>query len=180
MKFNVLKFFRLKPDTEILPFDCGDHDLNGFLFDDAKNYLRDLLAVTYIIQSDERTIAYFNFQNDKISHQDFDGNFEKFIERIGVYLPSEKRGAHRSYPAVKIGRLAIDRSAQGSKIGTMIIQFTKKFFVDNNKTGCKFITVDAYHDSLGFYEKMGFKYLTGKDRKSSTRLMYYNLESVSQ
>lgn len=172
-----MKLVRLKPDTVILPFDCKDTDLNGFLFDDAKNYANDLIAVTYVIQDKENTLAYFNYLNDKISHRDI-GNFEKFVARVGVHLPIEK-SKHKSYPAVKIGRLAVTKDVQANGLGTKIIQFTKNYFIKNNKTGCKFITVDAYRDSLGFYEKMGFNYLSSKDKKSDTRLMYYNLETLS-
>ncbi|WP_109438365.1 GNAT family N-acetyltransferase [Aquimarina sp. AU119] len=177
MKFEELKLIRLKPDTEILPFDCDDADLNGFLFEDAKNYAKNLIAVTYLIHDGKNTLAYFNYLNDKISHTDI-GNIDKFIQRIGIHLPKEKSG-HKSYPAVKIGRLAVTKDIQISGLGTKIIQFTKNYFSTNNKTGCKFITVDAYKNSLGFYQKMGFKYLSSRDKKSDTRLMYYNLESIT-
>jgi hypothetical protein len=170
---------RLEPETEILPFDCGDTDLNGFLFEDAKNYSKELIAVTYIIQDETKTLAYFNYLNDKITHTDLDGNYIKFIERIGVHLPKGK-GEHKSYPAVKIGRLAVHIDSQkGGGYGKMILDFTKMSFTNNNKTGCKFITVDAYKGSLLFYEKMGFKYLSSKDKKSDTRLMYFNLQNIS-
>ena len=95
-----------QPDTEILPFDCGDTDLNGFLFDDAKNYSKDLIAVTYLIQENDKTIAYFNYRNNKISHTDLDGSIEKFAARVGILLPKEK-SHYKSYPAVKIGRLNV-------------------------------------------------------------------------
>lgn len=179
MNTKNIKLIRLQPETEILPFDCGDTDLNGFLFDDAKNYAKNLIAVTYIIQNEEKTLAYFNYLNDKISHTDLDGNLAKFIERVGVYLPKEK-GGHKSYPAVKIGRLAVHLEHQnGGGFGKLIINYTKGNFTRNNKTGCKFITVDAYKGSLTFYEKMGFKYLSSKDKKSDTRLMYFNLQAIS-
>ena len=168
-----------QPDTEILPFDCGDTDLNGFLFDDAKNYSKDLIAVTYLIQENDKTIAYFNYRNDKISHTDLDGSIEKFAARVGILLPKEK-SHYKSYPAVKIGRLAVHIDYQkGGGYGKKIINFTKGLLTNKNKTGCKFITVDAHRDSLTFYEKMGFKYLSSRDKKSDTRLMYYNLEAIS-
>jgi len=174
-----ISLIRLEPTTNILPFDCGDLDLNNFLTDDAKNYSKALLAVTYLIQDTNNTIAYFNYLNDKISYKDLDGNLEKFAERVGTLLPNEK-SEFKSYPAVKIGRLAVHVNYQNGKgFGKMIINFTKGLFTNNNKTGCKFITVDAYKNSLKFYEKMGFKYLSSKDKKSDTRLMYFNLESIS-
>jgi predicted GNAT family N-acyltransferase len=179
LEFKDIKLIRLEPETNILPFDCGDTDLNGFLFDDAKNYSKDLIAVTYLIQDNEKTIAYFNYLNDKISHTDLDGSIEKFAARVGILLPKEK-SHYKSYPAVKIGRLAVHIDYQkGGGYGKKIINFTKGLFTNKNKTGCKFITVDAYRDSLKFYEKMGFKYLSSRDKKSDTRLMYYNLEAIS-
>lgn len=177
MDFKGLKLIRLNSETIILPFDCGDTDLNGFLFDDAKNYCRDLMAVTYIIQSENETVAYFNYQNDKISHTDIDGDVDKFFARVGVYLPKGKSDK-KSYPAVKIGRLGVHKDYQNKKIGKAILDYTKDNFVSNNKTGCKFIVVDAYKNSVKFYENNGFKCLSSRDRKSDTRLMYFNLEAI--
>lgn len=177
MKLSDYKFVRLKADTEILPFDCNDTDLNGFLFDDAINYTKQLLAVTYLIHDGINTIGYFNYINDKISHRDLDNNFEKFCSRIGIHMPTDK-AKHKSYPAVKIGRLAVHRDFQNKGLGKIILDYTKNSFTDKNKTGCKFITVDAYSDSVKFYIKNGFKCLSTRDKKSDTRLMYFNLEAI--
>ena len=177
MLFNGLKLIRLNSETIILPFDCGDTDLNGFLFDDAKNYAKDLMAVTYLLQSETETIAYFNYQNDKIAHTDIDGDLDLFFSRVGIYLPKGKSDK-KSYPAVKIGRLGVGASYQKSGFGKTILDYTKDNFVSNNKTGCKFITVDAYKDSVPFYIKNGFKCLSSRDKKSDTRLMYFNLEAI--
>lgn len=176
MLFNDFTLIRLDSDTDILPFDCGNTDLNGFLFDDAKNYSEQLLATTFIIQSDTETIAYFNYLNDKISHTEI-GDKDTFLNRISSLLPQGKDG-YTSYPAVKIGRLAVSNKFKGNGYGNDILNFTKALFIDNNRTGCKFITVDAYSESLDFYIKNGFKYLSSRDRKSDTRLMYYNLGSL--
>jgi predicted GNAT family N-acyltransferase len=176
--FNGLKFIRLTSETEILPFNCGNVDLNGFLFDDAKPHLEELLATTFVIHNDDETVAYFNYLNDKISHQELGGNKEKFLQRISALLPIGKDG-YTSYPAVKIGRLAVSSNFQNQKLGKQIIDFTKALFVDNNRTGCKFITVDAYKDSVNFYKQNGFAFLSNQDRKSDTRLMYYNLGKLT-
>lgn len=47
----VLK--RLDTDTKLKPFCCSDTDLNGFLFDDATNYSKELLAVTYLLETED-------------------------------------------------------------------------------------------------------------------------------
>ncbi|MCQ2225529.1 MAG: GNAT family N-acetyltransferase, partial [Paludibacteraceae bacterium] len=49
----------------------------------------------------------------------------------------------------------------------------------DNKTGCRFLTVDAYLDAVPFYEKNGFSLLTTEDEDSTyTRLMYFDLDSL--
>jgi GNAT superfamily N-acetyltransferase len=170
-----LSLIILELDTEQLPFDCDNTELNGFFFDDAKDYLKGLLAKTYILHDGTETVAYWNYLNDKISYNDL-GSDEKWSERIVTTLTKRKK--LKSYPAVKIGRLAVNSKYKGKGIGKMIIDYTKETFLDKNRTGCKFITVDAFVESLDFYEKQGFNFLSSKDRKSDTRLMFFNLASL--
>ena len=47
----VLK--RLTQDHEFKPFDCGNQDLNDFLLKDSKLYQKNLLAVTYIFETED-------------------------------------------------------------------------------------------------------------------------------
>ena len=89
MLFKGFELIRLSSETNILPFNCGNTDLNGFLFDDAKNYANELLATTFIIQSDTETVAYFNYLNDKINFPQSDNwNGSKLIiEDAHVNIP---------------------------------------------------------------------------------------------
>ena len=89
---------------------------------------------------------------------------------------------YRSYPAVKIGRLGVDFTMQNQKLGTALIDYLKQFFIANNRTGCMFLTVDAYKQSLRFYENNRFKYLCPnkeEERHHTTRLMYYDLSELT-
>ena len=65
-------------------------------------------------------------------------------------------------------------------ITDFLLDFIKTLFVINNKTGCRFITVDAYKAAVPFYEKNGFLPLTSKDNNEHTKLMYYDLASNYQ
>lgn len=169
MTFEGFELIKLAHDTAMLPFDCGNEELNGFFVDDAKRYLQELLAQVYLLHNHEVTVAYWTYSNDKISYTDIN-NEDKWYQRIAI------RGKDlKHYPAVKIGRLGVHKDFKGMGIGRLIIDYTKALFVDNNRTGCKYITVDAFRESLEFYERNGFSYLSGKDRRSDTRLMYYNL-----
>ena len=86
----------------------------------------------------------------------------------------------RSYPAVKLCRLGVDIECRGTGMGSFLLDFIKTLFVINNKTGCRFITVDAYKAAVPFYEKNGFLPLTSKDNNEHTKLMYYDLASNYQ
>lgn len=97
----------------------------------------------------------------------------------------------RSYPAALIGRLGVNEKYQDLHIGSQLIGFIKDWFrAEDNKTGCRFLVVDAYNNprTLKFYERNGFRYLhkdeneeksyyhIGEDELISTRLMYFDLK----
>ncbi len=134
--------------------------------------MAELLTVTYVLEDEGQTVGFYSLMNDKISHDDF-GSRNQFKKIIKGLFSSKKQ--FKSYPAMKIARLAINNSHQGQEIGTATLDFLKLWFRENNKTGCRFITVDAYSQSLRFYEKNGFKYMTKHDLNSDTRAMFYNL-----
>jgi len=98
---------------------------------------------------------------------------KRVSKKLTRKIPNPKR--LESFPAVKIGRLAVHTDYQKQGIGTQLIDFIKAFFITNNKTGCRFITADAYQESLKFYERNGFKFLTDKDKGKKARLMYFDL-----
>ena len=43
-----MKLIRLTPEYEFSDFDCGDDDLNEFLYEDAKKFLEKRIANTFI------------------------------------------------------------------------------------------------------------------------------------
>ncbi|MDB5117797.1 MAG: acetyltransferase domain protein [Mucilaginibacter sp.] len=171
MSFSDFKLIRLTPEHELLPFNCDDKDLNEYIFEDAKANQSQLLAVTYLLESDQNTVAFFSIFNDKITVEDFESKSK--WKRL---VPHNKR--KKSYPAVKLGRLGINIDHQRVGLGRDILNYIKILFIDKNKTGCKFITVDAYSKSLQFYEKNGFDYMTTKDKQEDTRLMFYDLSQL--
>lgn len=169
---SKLSIIRLATDHSFLPFDCGDQDLNEFLLKDAQGHLSKLLAVTYVFEYEKKTIAFFSASNDKISASDIKSNrgFKRIFQDL---MPSGKK--YKSYPAVKIGRFAVHNDHQKCKFGSQMLDYIKGMFISNNRTGCQYLTVDAYNKSLSFYEKNGFKYFTDEDKDLDTRQMYFNL-----
>ena len=170
-----IRVVRLTQDYEFKSFDCGNQDLNNFLLTDSKPYAKKLLSVTYILETDEEIAAYFSVSNDKISVPDSD---KATWRKIKSLFPHSK---HRSdYPAVKIGRLAVNGRYKNRGIGTDILDFVKDLFITNNRTGCSFDTVDALREAIPFYVKNGFRYLdkSSANLESETCLMYYDLTQL--
>lgn len=158
-------------------FDCQDEDLNDFILNEATLYRNALLSVTYVVE-DKLTgvvLAYFSLSNDKVSISDFESKteFNRFRRQKFV---NEKR--LRSYPAIKIGRLAIAKSAQHQSIGTYLLEFIEDYFIIDNKSGCRFVTVDAYVDAIPFYIKNNYQFLNNDDEDHRTRVMYFDLSSL--
>ena len=52
----------------------------------------------------------------------------------------------------------------------------KYLFTHGNRTGCRFLTVDALATATGFYEHNKFRFFTEKDKDDDTRLMYFDLK----
>jgi GNAT superfamily N-acetyltransferase len=162
---------RLKETHILKPFDCGDADLNDFFLNDAKLYQKQCLAVTYFEENENQTLFFFSLRNDRISASD-----TTKWNKIGRNLPNDKRTRKGAYPAVKIGRLGIDKDFQGKGLGRDVMNFIKSLIsLENYTTGAKFLTVDAYKDSIKYYEKNGFDFLTDEDSNEETRAMYFDL-----
>lgn len=164
-------------------FDCLDEDLNDFYVNDCSKSQDQLLAVTYVIENDNETIAFYSVLNDKVSKADgpSNGQWNKFRKRKF----DDRNCGFSSYPCVKLGRLGVNKKYQSSGIGAFLIDHIKSLFITNNKTGCRFITVDAYNNprTLGFYERNGFIYLplaeaSKQDPNPKTKLMYFDLIQI--
>ena len=168
---------RLEEGERIQSFDCGDADLNDFILNAAPLYRDELLAVSYVMEDEDgNTLAYFSLANDKVALSDFENKteFNRFRKHR---FANEKR--LKSYPAVKICRFAVSLSARKLHIGTQLIRFIKLYFLTNNKTGCRFITVDAYIDAIPFYLKNEFRIMTEADKDDlHTRALLYDLKRL--
>ncbi|WP_250709070.1 GNAT family N-acetyltransferase [Bacteroides fragilis] len=168
---------RLNKGEKIESFNCGDTDLNDFIMHECSLYRNALLAVSYVAETDAgKTLAYFSLANDKVSLSDFENKTEFNRFRRPRFV-NEKR--LKSYPAVKICRLGTDTSTRGYSLGSELLYFIKSNFMENNKTGCRFVTVDAYAAAVPFYLKNGFVPLTDNDKDDLTRLLYFNLGDIA-
>jgi len=160
--------------SSIAVFDCGDNDLNDFFRKDAQAHKEQLLAETYVLLQKKAQgvpVALFSLSNDVI-------RLEKIKGKIAI--PPGKN--YRDWPAVKIGRFGVLKDFQGQNIGSFVLNMIKCLFLTENRTGCRFITVDAYNDKkvIRFYGKNDFQMLTEKDNTKPTRAMFFDLKRLQE
>ena len=163
----------------IKPFDCEDEDLNDFLFNEATPYQKELLATTFVMENDEQTLDYYSLLNDSLQlREDMFASKSQFRKFLRELMPYPKRHL-KTIPALKIGRLAIDKSFKGKGLGSVIMaNIISKCIKMNKEQACRLITVDAYKQAIPFYQKMGFKFLTEDDKNDTTRLMFLDLANI--
>lgn len=132
------------------------------------------MAVTYLLEYMEqnKTAAYFSLLADKIT---FNPDEKGVWNKLNRNIPNPKR--RRSYPAVKIGRLAVNEEYTGNGLGTFILDNIKYAFANVKRLGCRFVTVDALSSAVAFYEKNGFQFFTEQDASEDTRLMFFDLKN---
>lgn len=171
------------------PFSCNHEDLDDFFKNDCEKYTNHLLGKSYCfcLKNDPETIvAAFTVSNDSIKTS-FLPN--KNRNRVSKKVPQSKR--MKAYPAVLIGRLGVNKDMASNGLGTQVMNFIKAWFVHNaNKTGCRFIVVDAYNNdrTLKYYTDNNFVYMFDNEeeemnfndvnQKLNTRLMYFDLIKI--
>lgn len=179
-----------------LVFNCGNPDLNDFFINESWDYAEALLGKSYcfILKKNDqpKIVCAFTVSNDSIKLSQLEKPKKNKINRK---IPNTKR--KNTYPAVLIGRLGVDIEFQNNGIGLELMNFIKGWFVnEQNKTGCRFLVVDAYNDEkpLCYYKKCGFEFLfddTDSEKITlfgkkeildplNTRLMYFDLAAIKQ
>ena len=159
---NNLKLHKLSLQDSLdnCNFDCGDEDLNNFLFEDSYKYIENHLAIVYLVIYNEELVGYFSLTSDSI--------------RVNKKLEIK----HGLYPSVKIGRLAVDKKYRGNGIGTYMLKIIAGI-VENIRTniGIRYLSVDAYNkkNTINFYSKNNFVMLK-KVRNREQIPMYLDLD----
>ena len=185
--------FPLAKPEDIEGFTCGDQDLDEFFTIDSFAYTKELLGKTYCYKLDEnpqKVVCAFTLANAGVRVSDLPNARKKKIE---ANIPHIK--ALKDYPAVMVARLGVSNEFRSLHIGSDVLSYIKLWFLEPyNKTGCRFIIVDAYNKpaTIAFYEQNGFKTVFSTEQQEkdyrhletesslSTRLMYYDLMTTAK
>lgn len=185
--------FRLTSPNDIEGFSCGDEDLDDFFTNDCFAFERQLLGKTYCYRSDENprvVVCAFTLANAGIRVSDLPNARRKKIE---ANIPHSK--SLKDYPAVLVARLGVSKNFRSMHVGSEVMNIVKYWFLDPyNKTGCRYVIVDAYNNisTIAFYESNGFAtvFQTENQEKEyrhiredislNTRLMYFDLMPLAK
>lgn len=65
-----------------------------------------------------------------------------------------------SIPAIKLARMAVDKSLRGQGLGSQLVDFAIAVSVSiSEQVGCRLLVTDAKQSAVKFYEKVGFTML---------------------
>lgn len=197
---NSCSFERVTPEmlSHCYSFTCGHSDLDDFFKTDYYIYAQKLLGKTYAFRllSDRSTIvSLFTLSNDSVSIRKLSQEDKVQVE----YVTENGEKNLRRFPGVLIGRLGTNALLARQGYGTAVIDFIKAWFrSEENKTGCRFLIVDAHNNpsTIGFYKKNGFRFLYQDEVNEAkamginikligalplhTRLMYFDLINISE
>ena len=173
---KVMQLEQLHENYNSIDFECDEDELNDFIIHDAVDYHRCLLAETYLLKDEGRVIAYITILNDTLDMTSFDDrtSFNRFRKK---HFANAKR--LKSYPALKVGRLAVQRNIARRGYGSVLLDFVKLLICLKRYAGCRFVTVDAYENAIPFYEKNGFVRIKSINQVNNTCLMCYDLMSTA-
>ncbi len=172
------------------PFTCGDEDLDDFFANNAVAYEKELMGKTYcwVLREDlTKIVGMVTLANAGIQTTHLQNHPRRKLNSLITYT---KQG--RTYPGVLIGRLGVSLDFQGScyRVGAQIMDFIKDWFRSyDNKTGCRFVLVDAVNNehAVKYYERNGFLplfprindekefYRIPESANLRTRMYYYDL-----
>ena len=185
--------FPVVTSEEMEGFTCGDHDLDEFFTNDCFAYSKELLGKTYCFKMDnnpQKVVCAFTLANAGVRVSDLPNARKKKIE---INIPHVK--SLKDYPAGLVARLGVSKDFRSLHIGSDVLSYIKLWFLEPyNKTGCRFMIVDAYNEpaTMAFYEQNDFKTVFSTEQQEkdyrhldsdvplSTRLMYYDLMNTAK
>ena len=136
-------------------FDCCVPELNDWLATKASQFeKKDLARIYVLVETGQTTVnGYYALSTHTVSYS--------------VLLPDQTKGLPRiDLPVVLIGKLAVDRSVQGQRLGELLLlDALRRAEYLASKIGIRAVEVDAIDDSARrFYERYGFLALTDDPR----------------
>jgi GNAT superfamily N-acetyltransferase len=137
-------------------FDCGEEDLTSYLCDGtaAADETAAFSCSYLVLTFDGELVGYFAVLADSIRLQ-------------GKEKPDGIR--YNTAPAIKLGRMGVDKRFQGREVGTWILHYVVGLArAISDQVGVRYVTLDALDRGklMAWYERYGFVPNLGESDKS--------------
>jgi len=127
-------------------FECGEHVLDDWLKRRAMNNQFSGASRTFVVVDEENRVrGYYAMAAGAVSHQ--------------LATSAVRRNMPDPVPVMVLGRLAVDRRAQGIKLGAAMLQdAVNRAIAVSRNTGVRALLVHALHEpARQFYAHYGFQ-----------------------
>jgi GNAT superfamily N-acetyltransferase len=141
----------LARDDDRSDFSCGQADLDRFFEHYAgQNQFKLHLAVTYVAVVVGRIVGFATVAASSLERESLPS------ARLRRRLPGYP------LPVLRLGRLGVDKRAQGLGIGKALLGHVLGLALEQrDRLGCVGVVTDAKADAVRFYEALGFVPLEG-------------------
>lgn len=158
----------IEPSDRVTGLSLGSDEftpLKMFIQRKAKEYQLNSFARSYgLFSPDAKLIGYITLICGEI-----------LTETPQEVIPPEQVYDYKTFPSVKIARLAIDRRYQGKGLGDYLVAFAvgvvKEAIAPH--VGCRFVVVDSKQSAVKFYERVGFTLLDTVANKANDQPVMY-------
>ncbi len=163
---DELQILVLNKRHGLTSFESTNDDLNDFFKNDSLKDQEAQINKTYICYWKKSIVGYFSILADTIE-----------VQAIGDHDGIEDY-PYKKYPGIKIARLAVDRKFERKGIGRFLVLASIGLALSVSEIiGCRYLTVDSKQESIGFYEKLGFK-IVERYRQSEFPKLYLNMYPI--
>jgi GNAT superfamily N-acetyltransferase len=143
----ALKIETLSREHNRDAFDCGNHELNRYLRNNARQHIEKGISRTFVLVEDSKPteiLGFFTLASCEIL-------VEKLPRKYAKKYPART-------PAAKLARLAVKKNLQRKGLGTqMMVNAIERILKVSEHLGIIGFFVDAKNDEARtFYEQFGF------------------------
>lgn len=135
----------LRPTDDRRRFRCGDPDLDRFFQAYAgQNQFRHHIGTTYVAVEDREVLGYVTVAAGSLEIDDLPAPVRRELPRYPL-------------PILRLARLAVDASLQGSGVGRELLRFALGLALRmRTDYGCIGVVVDARPNAVPFCRRFGF------------------------
>lgn len=161
--FDRLTITKLSPTHNLSAFDATDCELQEFIRDEALAYQKEALGVTYLVILESSIVAFFTLAMNSIP-----------TEKLELQEIIRIRGkVNHPYPALLLGRLAVDKEWQSKGIGSFILEWVFGLARSlSASVGCRYVCLHCRDHMVKYYGDRGFERCEIEKKLNEPNWMY--------